>query len=730
MEDEILKLKSQNLGRFGSIFKMKEIVNGPKKPCQEPTAIKNPKTGDLVVSNEEIKKVTLAYCVDNLSKKSQGKTAQLRNTLNAIRMEEHDDEGLVIEQSDFKEVMRRFNSKPTKSYDFLLKAGKNYQEAMFYLCKRMIEKEEFPLSFRKTLLYMIWKSQGPAEILKNSRFIHMKEGFLPRTCEALVVGKMKECILDSSSKFQVGGQTGHSPEEHIFTIKSVWAMLEKEKKGFIITLIDIVSFFDREDIGDVMQTLNNIGVNKKAARVWFRLNEGTEIAVKTATGVSETEVVGDCIGQGTAGAALVSQANLDHGLMDYFKDSKDEIQYGGVRLQPLAYQDDIMRSSKDVLSTQVGNIKLAAMFEEKGLEAHPDKTCYIVCGNSKYKENVERDLHRNPIMFGNFPVKQRVYDRYLGQILHGGGLDCSAEVTVQERMGRIKGATMEVKSIIEDFQMQSIGGMMAAWEIWEKAMLPSLLSGAGTWFGLQGNTKVIDMCDNLQNYFWRVMLTVPESCPKIALRCETGMLGMQWRIWTEKIRLLVRIKMQDESALSRQVYEESRSRGWPGLGEEVTNICKEIGIPDVNYEVVNKSVITEAIQRHHYADIKKELGTSKKLKDIKDEDFSKVQEYFKGKSVENTRMAFKVRCHMVKDIPANFKNKYKNKEEGLQCSYCTEKKEMSQGHCLGCPAWSELRKGLDVTNIMDLVVFFRRLLAERARLEKEGVTGTASHDSM
>ena len=85
---------------------------------------------------------------------------------------------------------------------------------------------------------------------------------------------------------------------------------------------------------------------------------------------------------------------------------------------------------------------------------------------------------------------------------------------------------------------------------------------------------------------------------------------------------------------------------------------------------------------------------------------------------------------MVKDIPANFKNKYKNKEEGLQCSYCTEKKEMSQGHCLGCPAWSELRKGLDVTNIMDLVVFFRRLLAERARLEKEGVTGTASHDSM
>ena len=52
-------------------------------------------------------------------------------------------------------------------------------------------------------------------------------------------------------------------------------------------------------------------------------------------------MVGNVIGQGTAGAALVSQVNLDLGLMDYFKESKDEVQYGGLLLQPLAYQDDI-----------------------------------------------------------------------------------------------------------------------------------------------------------------------------------------------------------------------------------------------------------------------------------------------------------------------------------------------------------------------------------------------------
>ena len=84
------------------------------------------------------------------------------------------------------------------------------------------------------------------------------------------------------------------------------------------------------------------------------------------------------------------------------------------------------------------------------------------------------------------------------------------------------------------------------------------------------------MCGNLQNYFWRVMLTGPESCPKIAFRCETGMVGMKWGIWNAKIMLLMRIKSQDSSSLSRQVYEESRARGWPGLGEEVSHICREI----------------------------------------------------------------------------------------------------------------------------------------------------------
>ena len=118
------------------------------------------------------------------------------------------------------------------------------------------------------------------------------------------------------------------------------------------------------------------------------------------------------------------------------------------------------------------------------------------------------------------------------------------------------------------------------------------------------------------------------------------------------------------------------------------------------------------------------------MSDIKDEDFSQVQNYFHEKSLYKSRMAFKIRSQMVPDIPGNFKRKFEKKEGGLICKYCEEGNIMSQSHCMECSAWSELRRGLDLSDIGDLVEFFRKMLDMREKLEAEDVLKrTASHDS-
>ena len=73
--------------------------------------------------------------------------------------------------------------------------------------------------------------------------------------------------LKKSSIYQIGGQTGHSPEEHIFTLKSIMGLKELTDNGIIPNLVDIISFFDREDILDVVEALEDMDMNKKALRL-------------------------------------------------------------------------------------------------------------------------------------------------------------------------------------------------------------------------------------------------------------------------------------------------------------------------------------------------------------------------------------------------------------------------------------------------------------------------------
>ena len=147
---------------------------------------------------------------------------------------------------------------------------------------------------------------------------------LVRTCEGLVVSKMKKPIFEKSSIYQIGGQARHSTDEHLFTLKSIMGLMEYLGEGFILTLLDIIAFFDREDIMDIMETLETMKINKKACRLWYKLNDSTQIQVKTVVDMSGTAEVGVLVGQGSGGAAVCSQAMVDNGLKQYFHESREE----------------------------------------------------------------------------------------------------------------------------------------------------------------------------------------------------------------------------------------------------------------------------------------------------------------------------------------------------------------------------------------------------------------------
>ena len=714
-EKELMKLKESNQGRTGSVFKIAQAVQGPKKGgSMEAHAIVDPHTGEVAVSAKEIKRVSLEYCREVLTKNVAGKEFEeeikLKEILHRERMEDGVGGGFVPSMETYKKVVKKFDKSKKRNYDFLIKTGDKFKQAVFMLCKRMLMDEEFPVVFDNTTLFQIYKGKGKREILANNRYIHSKD-WLPRLAEGMAVEEMRNVILDGSSPYQIGGQPGHQPQEHIFTVKSILAKYEAEGELVMLQAYDISKFFDKEALPDVMNTLHELGVDRKAYRTWYHLNKNTNIRVKTGVGYTEWSNEGPMIGQGTGGGALVSQANLDRGMVDMFQGSEDEVRYGGVRMLPLMFQDDIMRAVDSISAARAGNVKVDSVMKSKQLCLNPDKTGYIMFGHKREVAAAREEVVVSPIVCGNFITKEKVADKWLGDMFHQEGLAASVIATIDDREPKVKAAFYEAAAIVEDWRCQVVGGYLSALDLFELAILPTLLYNAETWMDI--SKAAVERLENLQLFYLRLTLRVPQSTPKIALRAETGMLSMKLRIWKKKLMFVHHVKNLSDTALAKQVWKEQIRNGWPGLAKEATKLCSELGIEDVNKTKCSKGewkkVVRTACKNKDMAEMLEGLKGKTKYEELKMGD-CEIKTYMGNKSLKQVRDIFRVRTHMVEGFKANFKNMYKGQD--TNCDACRQASD-SQCHALVCKAYDDLREGMDINKDADLVTFFKKVMERR-----------------
>ena len=166
---------------------------------------------------------------------------------------------------------------------------------------------------------------------------------------------------------------------------------------------------------------------------------------------------------------------------------------------------------------------------------------------------------------------------------------------MKDREGKVRGSIYELRAIIEDFRMQSVGGIEAAIDLYESCVVPSLLANCATWLDIKQQT--VDRLDSIQDLFGRVLLQVPLSSPRLATRAALGLTGMRWRVWKEKILLVLATREQEDGCLAKEVLQEQIRMGWPGLADEVKNICQDIGLPAATCEntIIDKEQVREAI---------------------------------------------------------------------------------------------------------------------------------------
>jgi hypothetical protein len=221
-------------------------------------------------------------------------------------------------------------------------------------------------------------------------------------------------------------------------MKSIIAKYRHQGKHLIIQTSDLSKFFDKEMIEDAVMTCYNRGADPKACRLWYKINEGTRIRVRTGAGMSQFTEVGAVVGQGTLGGALVSQAVLDQGISEQFAPrGEDELTYGSVPLSPLIFQDDIINGAEGIKEARSACLKMDRVVKRLNLSLNKEKSLCIALGSTKQRQNIKTELQKKPLFCGEVEIKLKDSFKWLGQILSSGGLAESVNATIEAKEGKI-----------------------------------------------------------------------------------------------------------------------------------------------------------------------------------------------------------------------------------------------------------------------------------------------------
>ena len=468
-----------------------------------------------------------------------------------------------------------------------------------------------------------------------------------------------------------------------------------------------------------MDTLYNAGVTGKLYRLWFMLNKDSQIRVKTAFGITDVAPTGENVAQGSIGGGLISALNLCKTMTAYFSGSDSEISYGSTRLSPILYQDDSARFCTGIEEAQKGNILISCAMKAKQLELNVDKCGTILFGKGKRIQEMRDFIEKNnSLSINHIKVKMKQEDKYLGDYIHCLGLAKSVESTVNKRYGICMLQVIEIKSVIEEFRMHSLGAINSGLTIFNMSVLPVLLYNASTWFEVSKTT--INKLENLQLMLQRCLLGVPTSTPIPAMSWDLGMIGVQHQINDMKLMFLHYVIGLDQPVLAKEIYETQKSLNFPGLVSESRELITYYDLPNIidqNMSISKqkwRSLVKQAIGVKYAEELKSKFSGSK-LKDgpFKDENFE-IKDYINQMNLTDARTNFRsnmLNCQMnQRNNPVYAKNLWK-------CDACQNLD--TQSHLMWCPAYATLREGLDIDCDKDVVQYFQKVFKIRESLDNE-----------
>ena len=590
----------------GQIYKLREIIMGNKKKVQQtPAAIKDPDTGEEIYNTAGIKGAINRHVSKTLSdlepEPRYAELAAARQEIIDAAAGREPEERIQFTEEDMVAVLSEMRKKNKSCHHPVTKLSEEFLKVLLAVYNLYAKKQAIPASFTETSLTMLKKPKGAASDLNSYRFIHTKKA-VPRLMEALMTSKLKPKILQTVSKFQLGGMPGTRPEEHLYTIKVILNFLNRMGLPAWLAAYDMSKFFDVESHSDATVALVEAGVQGALMRLYQAVTSKNRMQVLTAVGATEWFGKGPLVPQGSSYGALLSALNLDTGLSATFSHLLDHIsEIFGLPLLNLIFQDDIIKMSTSRYECQLSQHAVAETITSKQLRLNESKCKIIVCGTNAAAGRARREVENTPVVMNGTEVETVTNEKYLGDWLSSKTPSEAAWLTVSRREAEIRGPVQEVVKLSRDLRATFIGPTRVGLTLWNSVILQKLIHNCCTWIRMA--QKTTRKLERIQLQFLKKLYSLPMSAPNAGTWWISGCLPLSWKVLSAKFKFVYHLTVRGSTSVAGRVWQLEKEGRLPGgLLTEITeaNRLHNIPLPDLNLSkqeygnAVNRAVFRAA----------------------------------------------------------------------------------------------------------------------------------------
>ena len=555
--------------------------------------------------------------------------------------------------------------------DIFRNAGHGLISNITLLVNAIKSSKWIPAEWLDLIIVTIFKNKGSRKRLEYYRGIFLCN-ILPKIFEKLVKQRIKT-MLAKVNILQAGSRTNRGPSDSLFLLNGMIDHAKYLKKQLFLTFYDYSTCFDSLWLEDSMISLWNLGVQNELFAMIYKLNENSNIRVKTPFGMSEYFSSPRIVKQGSvlssnlcsSSTAELCDTNITGGTM-----------VGSLFISNLLFVDDTFDANEDPAEMEKSHNEVMNFSDSKRLGMNYIK-CALVTLNKKTH-------YKTPtLLIGDEKIAQVDHTKFLGDIINEKGTNVHM---IDDKVTKARAAMVNSLALCSELTL-GVYLMKASIVMYNSVFLATLLFNCQAWTNL---TKTdIKKLETVQVRFLKRSVHSPLSTTNSFTFLEFGALPASYIIQYRQLSFLYHILTLDHNDPVKVMYHEQKTlpyeKNWANHMQQLLlryNFT-ENEVAAYSSKKAWKKKAKTAVCEKAFEVLAADVAAKSKTSKLSYESLNQ-QSYLCQYQYKDACTIFKLRSRSV-DCKGNHKSMAKQNLLCRLCAMCDE----TQRHIINCPASSD-----------------------------------------